>query len=118
MPRFANNASSWALDNPRSIKTKIMCAPTMNAAAINVQLAAAKLVSNWCQRGHAKCWLRLLLHVLPTKQKVFEVEPRGFEPLTFAVQRRTAMFQPALLCGLFARFLTFSKGSLSYCVLA
>ena len=31
-----------------------MCAPTMNAAAINVQLAAAKLVSNWCQRGPRK----------------------------------------------------------------
>ena len=46
------------------------------------------------------------------------MEPRGFEPLTSAVQRRTARFQRVLLCGLFARFSTFSKSSLSYCVLA
>jgi hypothetical protein len=39
-----------------------------------------------------------LFSILPAKQKVFKVEPRGFEPLTSAVQRLTPMFQPVLAC--------------------
>ncbi len=33
---------------------------------------------------------------LPTKQLILRAEPRGFEPLTSAVQRLTPMFQPVL----------------------
>ena len=35
---------------------------------------------------------------LPTKQLILRAEPRGFEPLTSAVQRLTAMLQPILAC--------------------
>ena len=49
------------------------------------------------------------------------MEPRGFEPLTFAVQRRTAMFQPVLACPIMwlicAVFDVFETPAF-YCVLA
>jgi hypothetical protein len=32
------------------------------------------------------------------KSPIFEVEPRGFEPLTSAVQRRTTISYPVLSC--------------------
>jgi hypothetical protein len=57
---------------------------------------------DWCQVGVRRARVNVLfichLYVLPANDCIFEVEPRGIEPLTSAVQRRSEGFVVVHCC--------------------
>jgi hypothetical protein len=73
-----------------------------------VQLRQLRWCTNGVQEGRICCRHLFILHLSPAKQHIPRVEPRGFEPLTSAVQRRSDTFlERSRVCKIAANTLIF-----------